>query len=262
MAREIRLTIALTPKTALFLLTMALLAAVSVELGSETLNMTTTYPSPAGIYRTLITTQTTTLARDKSGSVVNIGGGGNTSATLNVYGGANVSNSLTVDGTASVLGNVGIGTSGSPATLYVFGGIGISTGTPVGLLDVNGAVTLRGTTTLSNGAILSFVNGASLKDSNGSTGSANQILGYNGSGLVWKSPSGGATLYQCPNYGPYIGNGAAGWGSCWNTCNGQVQTGSTCNWPMSVAVGHTSTNVTTWLATCGGGINYACTQIQ
>src|SRR5256885_12404034 len=39
-------------------------SAVVKELGSETLVMTTTYPSPAGIYKTIITTDQTMLARN------------------------------------------------------------------------------------------------------------------------------------------------------------------------------------------------------
>jgi len=53
---RIHLTIAFTSRIALLVLTAALVAAVAIEIGSETLTMTTTYPSPAGIYARLITT--------------------------------------------------------------------------------------------------------------------------------------------------------------------------------------------------------------
>lgn len=84
MAREIRLTIAFAPGTALFLLVMTLVAAVSVELGSETLTMTTTYPSPVGIYRTMVTTSNTDLARQ--GGILTIGKNASSTspATFNV----------------------------------------------------------------------------------------------------------------------------------------------------------------------------------
>ena len=46
------------------LLVLLLLCAVSLKLDSETLTMSTSYPSPAGVYQSLITTTQATLARD------------------------------------------------------------------------------------------------------------------------------------------------------------------------------------------------------
>src|SRR5437867_563881 len=52
-----------------------LLLGTAMELGSETLTMTTTYPSPAGIYKTIITTGETNLARNAGNVILAMGGG-------------------------------------------------------------------------------------------------------------------------------------------------------------------------------------------
>jgi hypothetical protein len=104
--------IAFAPRMFRLLLVAVLATSAAVELGSETLTMSTTYPSPAGIYKTIITTDNTTLARDKSGSMVNIGGGGNTSATLNVNGNAVITNNLKTQ-SLTLVGNLGLGTDAS-----------------------------------------------------------------------------------------------------------------------------------------------------
>ena len=102
---KFRLMIVFTPRMALCLLAMALVAAVAEELGSETLTMTTTYPSPVGIYARLITTggvaggtaYNTLLSRDNGkvgigtsspATLLQVGGGGAT-GKLSIYSGDN-----------------------------------------------------------------------------------------------------------------------------------------------------------------------------
>ncbi|MFA6318340.1 MAG: hypothetical protein WC943_13100 [Elusimicrobiota bacterium] len=48
-----------------WLLVLAMVACSAVELESETLTMTSYYPSPAGVYNKLVTTGNTVLARDR-----------------------------------------------------------------------------------------------------------------------------------------------------------------------------------------------------
>src|SRR5208282_5239275 len=105
MTHEIRLTIRFTPRTARLLLLVTLITVFPFELGSETLTMTTTYPSPSGIYNTMVTTGQTTLARN----------GGNVGV-----GTASPAAKLDVEGTGNVIlnaGNVGIGTVSPKAAL-------------------------------------------------------------------------------------------------------------------------------------------------
>ena len=109
---KFRLMIVFTPRMGLCLLAMALVAAIAVEVGSETLTMTTTYPSPAGIYRTIVTTGNTTLARDIPGTKVTVGSPTNASA-LNVIGSASVSGNLGVGGGANITGKSYITSSDS-----------------------------------------------------------------------------------------------------------------------------------------------------
>ena len=55
-------------KRRMILLTFGLLAFLPLELGSETLTLTTYYPAPVGIYQRMTTTDQTILVRDR-GSV-------------------------------------------------------------------------------------------------------------------------------------------------------------------------------------------------
>src|SRR5208283_2856049 len=76
MTHEIRLTIRFTPRTARLLLLVTLITVFPFELGSETLTMTTTYPSPSGIYNTMVTTGQTTLGRTAGSQVLLVPNGG------------------------------------------------------------------------------------------------------------------------------------------------------------------------------------------
>ncbi len=86
---------------------MALMLCAPVELGSETVTLTTYYPAPSGVYTRMITTANTFLARD--GGVLGVGTTGAVSK-LGVSGGAAIgaayatiaapANGLIVEGTA------------------------------------------------------------------------------------------------------------------------------------------------------------------
>ena len=84
--------IRLSKREAIGLIAAALLSLPCGYLVSETLTLSTSYPSPMGIYKTIVTTDATTLARN-SGDVLLAGGGGkvgvgtaNPQATLDVAG--------------------------------------------------------------------------------------------------------------------------------------------------------------------------------
>jgi hypothetical protein len=154
MTHKIQLTIALTPRLALYLLTMALVAAAAVELGSETLVMTTTYPSPAGIYARLITTGGTSqnpvatlLSRDHGTVAI----------------GSNQS-SITLQGNPTLL-QVGGGGSGK-LSIY-------STDASWGQLQIGNPNTGE--------ASISFINGVN----NGSGSGFGDSAGYKSAGTSW-----------------------------------------------------------------------------
>jgi hypothetical protein len=180
MTHKIQLTVAFTPRMARLLLVAVLVTAVAVELGSETLTMTTTYPSPAGIYRSLVTTggvaggtpYNTDLARQTG--MVTIG--------------ANQSQSPTIPNVLSVNGSATVGNSSYPTAT----------------LTVNGNATVSGTATIPSGGNLTIANGATLninksvKDSAGNTGSAGQALALSSTGgATWQTIGGGGTSPSC-----------------------------------------------------------------
>jgi hypothetical protein len=96
------------------------------KLNPETLTMTTSYPSPAGIYNQLVATGQTILARDtaSNGGKVGIGSPTPPASLLDVFGTAHL--------------------RGAPGTkgLYVnpAGDVGIGTLSPTQSLDVNGNI--------------------------------------------------------------------------------------------------------------------------
>lgn len=106
-ARKPLVTVSLGRREVRPLLTAALLLAVPFQLSSETLTLSTTYPSPSGIYNQIVTTggggKPTTLARD-AGQVV-IGGSATTAVKLAVNG------ATALNGAAIISGAVGIGTT-------------------------------------------------------------------------------------------------------------------------------------------------------
>lgn len=204
---EFHLMIAFTPRTALFLLVMTLMAAVAVELGSETLTMTTTYPSPAGIYRTIVTTAYTTLARDQGGATLTVGGGTNTTARLIINSQINdqlqINNpsSTSYNGEASVSfqnpnadwdigvnnygnsnGNLGIGNNtirGNVVNITPSGNVGIGITSPAATLDVNGSVRINAGNGAAGNVLMSQGNGvgqwASLAPAAGCTVAENSV---------------------------------------------------------------------------------------
>jgi len=93
---NIHLHIRITPKALLLGAVGFLFFAGAAKLGSESLTMSTTYPSPSGIYNQLITTGNTYLARN-NGGMVGIGTT-NPQATLDVNGAVNATGNLTLGG--------------------------------------------------------------------------------------------------------------------------------------------------------------------
>lgn len=106
---------------------------------SEDVTITTYYPSPSGIFKTLSSTGTTSLATG-TGSTDRVG-----------IGTASASNKLTVSGNADFTGNVGIGTSTPSQQLTVsgnaniMGNLGAGTSTIINKLDVEGASAIGAT---------------------------------------------------------------------------------------------------------------------
>lgn len=105
MAREINLQLSLRITASSLVGAMAgfLLLASAVELGSESVTLTTYYPAPSGVYTQMITTSNTYLARDTGG--VSIGTTNAGSAKLAVMG-----------------GKVGLGTTNPAQKLQISGG--------------------------------------------------------------------------------------------------------------------------------------------
>ena len=143
-------------KIAVPALTALLLAVVSLEIGSETLTLSTTYPSPVGIYKFLITTGSgganTLLARD--GGSVGIGSlPGAPVSALQVAGTVTATAFssaspllLQTAGTTRIW--AGDGTWPTPGAV----GIGTTSPAPGVLLDVAGKVHIGGAYIKINGA--------------------------------------------------------------------------------------------------------------
>ncbi len=126
------LTITIGKREARVLLAAALVAAVPYLLFSETLTLSTTYPSPAGIYKKLIATGEAILGRDggnvalvpasNAGGSVVIGGAAPT-AKLSVAGGVSASGSIATGAGLSAVGDVATGGSVSAVGDVSAGGV-------------------------------------------------------------------------------------------------------------------------------------------
>ena len=106
MEDKIRIELVLSRRQTRGLLTLAVLFGCSYALHSESLTVTSYYPSPSGVFRKLIATAGAALARD--GGMVNVGSEGH-SADLAVEG------SLRVRGGSTLLGSVRIAGGGPGA---------------------------------------------------------------------------------------------------------------------------------------------------
>lgn len=172
MATEVQIRITLNRTSLHFILISIFLLASGQQLGSETLTLTTTYPAPVGIYRSMITTGTgganTLLSRDAG----NVGIGTTAPATqLDVRLAGNTTGDQISFGNAGsgVFGALGFNTAAganpgysywAPATgasalnvmaLTTAGDIGIGKTNPGAKLEVNGNVIIDGTLTVTSG---------------------------------------------------------------------------------------------------------------
>lgn len=126
----IRITIGL--REAKCLMAAAVILAVPLWLSSESLTLSTTYPSPAGIYKKLISTGDTILGRD-TGSVV-IGAAAPT-AKLTVGGSVSATGAVAAGG--AVTAGAGVSAAGDIASggaLSAVGGVAAGGVVRVGLL--------------------------------------------------------------------------------------------------------------------------------
>ncbi len=108
--KEITIVVRVDRRAVTACLTLFLLAVPVLKLSSETLSLTTTYPSPVGVYNQVITTGD--------------GGGAAADTTLN----RNAGNAVLVPPT-NASGRVGIGTASPGAKLHVAGAVKIVDGT-------------------------------------------------------------------------------------------------------------------------------------
>jgi hypothetical protein len=99
MPHKTKVTIVLSPGTALFLMILGLTVSVAWNVGSETMTMVASYPSPMGVYKSIVTTGNSTLGKN-AGSAINLApNGGSISLGSNA-----AAASLTVTGTLKITG--------------------------------------------------------------------------------------------------------------------------------------------------------------
>jgi len=125
--REVHIHIRIDKTTAIFGAVAAMLSLLAYRALSASVETTVTYPSPAGVYRQIIITNSASLARD--GGTVAIGTTSPSTARLGVMG--SVAIGALSAGTAALAvlgGNVGIGTTAPTAALEVVGAIKPSEG--------------------------------------------------------------------------------------------------------------------------------------
>lgn len=130
--KKIVIRIEFSSRTLILGLVVALLTGLTLKLASETLTLSTTYPSPIGIYKTLITTDLTTFARYANNVILvpsttnpsgKVGIGTSTPAkTLDVQGDTHASGNAFVDGKVTA-GDVYINGSEAMTTLNCSGGV-------------------------------------------------------------------------------------------------------------------------------------------
>lgn len=94
---------------------VSLLLGLAYAICSETFTVTTAIPSPAGIYRKLITTAKTTLARDLD--TVEMGTPGNAQDKLNVYGKTSFNGDVKIGGNVDMGGKRVVNAAQNPASL-------------------------------------------------------------------------------------------------------------------------------------------------
>jgi len=124
-------------------------------------------------------------------------------ATLSVTGTANVSGNVVIGGVATVTGNVTLGSSaffvGNGVSITTVNATSITTGTLPDARLSSAVVNTSGNFTVSGNLNLSGANNYfTIKtiNANGSTGTANQVLTSNGTGLYWANVAAGAVFVR------------------------------------------------------------------
>jgi len=137
---EIRIRLSLSRSQLKAGLTLAIVLGSVCLLHSETITLTTLYPSPSGIYRRLITTMDTFLARD--GGKVTIGDKKPAELIVNGKVGVGTQTALSkldVNGNSAIGAYAGVNAAPNNG-LIVSGDVGIGTPSPQARLDVWGEV--------------------------------------------------------------------------------------------------------------------------